>query len=90
MSQVSGPVADYIDNGEREPLIVTRNGTPYAAIILYEDLTALQHVNDDRDILSPEEGEHLLSYLERVRAKYRVSGGSSLEEVRKRLGISEG
>ncbi len=88
INQATGSLAEYVADARREPVILTREGQPYAAIITYEELKALQSGRGKRSpILVPEDGESLLSYLGRVETKYKAEGGIPLEEVELRYGL---
>ncbi len=88
INQATGSLAEYVADADREPIILTREGEPYAAIITYENLKALQRGQTKRSpILVPDDGESLLSYLGRVEARYKTEGGIPLEEVERRYGL---
>jgi prevent-host-death family protein len=88
IEQAVGSLADYVQDVSDEPIVLTRNGQPYAAIVLYDVLEALSERNKT-DILAPNEDEMLLDYLARIRAKRKAVGYTrSLEEVRERLDLT--
>ena len=63
-----------------EPLVVTRNGKPLAALVPVEE--------SDLESLSLGTNPVFLELLERSRARLRTHGGMSATEMRKRLGLS--
>lgn len=89
LEQAAGSLADYVEQAGNEPLVLTRNGQPYAAIVLYDMLEALHNQSTNQDIANAQEGEKLLDYLARVRTKRKAGRGTrSLDEVRERLGLA--
>lgn len=72
-------LADYTDEAEREPVVVTRDGKPIAALVAIE--------NADLETVSLSTNPKFLALIERSRARQSAEGGISSEEMRRRLGL---
>ena len=72
-------LADYTDEAEREPVVVTRDGKPIAALLPIE--------NADLETVSLSTNPKFLALIERSRARQSAEGGISSEEMRRRLGL---
>lgn len=88
LEELIGPIGDYVRAMDHDPVIITLDGKPYAAIVPYNDLkTALKLRHSTA--LVPEPGERLLDYLRRVEAKYKQEGGISIGLVSIELGLED-
>jgi prevent-host-death family protein len=74
-------LADYAADVAQEPVIVTVNGKPVAALVAIE--------NADLETVSLSTNAAFLALIERSRARHRAEGGLSADEVRRRLGLNQ-
>ena len=81
VSEASGPLSDYLPEKGAEPLIITRNGKPVAALVPVE--------NTDLETASLSTNPQFLALIERSRRRWRREGGLSTQEMRQRLGQGE-
>jgi antitoxin (DNA-binding transcriptional repressor) of toxin-antitoxin stability system len=72
-------LADYTDEAELEPVVVTQDGKPIAALVAIE--------NADLETVSLSTNPKFLALIERSRARQSAEGGISSEEMRRRLGL---
>ncbi len=80
-TEAKAPLADYAAGIGQEPVIVTVNGKPVAALVAIE--------NADLETVSLSTNPAFLALIERSRAHHRAEGGLSAEEMRRRLGIGK-
>jgi antitoxin (DNA-binding transcriptional repressor) of toxin-antitoxin stability system len=78
VAQATAPLADYARDMKNEPLILTMNGTPVAALIPLE--------NADIETVTLSTHPQFLALIERSRTRQKTEGGISSEEMRRRLG----
>jgi antitoxin (DNA-binding transcriptional repressor) of toxin-antitoxin stability system len=78
VAQATAPLADYARDVKHEPLILTMNGTPVAALIPLE--------NVDIETVTLSTHPQFLALIERSRTRQKTEGGISSEEMRRRLG----
>lgn len=78
VAQATAPLADYARDMNNEPLILTMNGTPVAALIPLE--------NADIETVTLSTHPEFLALIERSRTRQKTEGGISSEEMRRRLG----
>jgi antitoxin (DNA-binding transcriptional repressor) of toxin-antitoxin stability system len=78
VAQATAPLADYARDMKNEPLILTMNGTPVAALIPLE--------NADIETVTLSTHPQFLALIERSRTRQKTEGGLSSEEMRRRLG----
>jgi antitoxin (DNA-binding transcriptional repressor) of toxin-antitoxin stability system len=78
VAQATAPLADYAGDMENEPLILTSNGKPVAALVPIE--------NADIETVTLSTHPQFLALIERSRARQKTEGGISSEEMRRRLG----
>ena len=76
IGQATGPLADYIEGVQSEPLVITDQGTPTAVIIPL--------VGTDLETLSLSTNPDFIALIERSRYRSRREGGISSEEMRRR------
>jgi len=79
MSKATAPLADYAREVDKEPVIVTRQGRPVAALMPIE--------NADRETVSLSINAQLLALIERSRQRHEAEGGISSDEMRRRLQV---
>lgn len=73
------PLAEYARNLKDEPMILTIDGRPVAALV------AIGNVDLETAALS--NNAQFLALIERSRTRHAIEGGVSTEEMRQRLGI---
>lgn len=80
MAQAMAPLAEYARNVNREPVILTVDGKPVAALVSIE--------NTDWETLTLSTHPQFIGLIERTRARQRAEGGLSSDEMRQRLGLN--
>jgi prevent-host-death family protein len=80
-AEAKAPLAEYTAEVDKEPVIVTSKGKPIAALVSVE--------NVDLETVSLSINPKFLELIERSRARQRVEGGISSEEMRRRLGVKK-
>lgn len=78
LAEATASLADYAQAIQEEPVIVTVNGKPVAAL--------LPIGNADLETVTLSTSPQFLALIERSRARHRAEGGISSEEMRRRLG----
>jgi prevent-host-death family protein len=78
LAEVKDRLSAYIDESRDSPVVVTRNGRPVAMIIAITS-------EDDLDSLLLAHNPRFVQLLEEARARVRVTGGTPLAEMRRRL-----
>ena len=81
MSEATQPLAKYARKARREPLIVTRNGKPYAALYSIGSVSDLENLAVSND---PE----FKALIEHSRRLFPPGTGLSTAQVRRRLGLA--
>ncbi|MDJ0677809.1 MAG: type II toxin-antitoxin system prevent-host-death family antitoxin [Calothrix sp. MO_167.B42] len=81
IAQANATLAEYASNLSEEPVIVTSNGKPIAALMTLE--------NVDLETISLSNNPKFIELIERSRARRRAEGGISSTEMRRRLGLSD-
>ncbi|MBI4518173.1 MAG: type II toxin-antitoxin system prevent-host-death family antitoxin [Deltaproteobacteria bacterium] len=79
MAKATAPLADYVRDVRRQPVVVTRRGRPVAALMPIE--------NADQETATLSTNPQFLALIERSRRRHRAEGGISSEEMRRRLGV---
>lgn len=79
MADAVAPLAKYAQDVGKEPVILTVDGKPVAALIAIE--------NADLETTTLSTHPQFLAIIERSRAHQRAEGGISPEEMRRRLGL---
>ena len=77
MTEAKASLAEYADRVAREPVIVTLNGEPVAALVAIE--------NADFETISLSTNPEFMALIERSRARQKAEGGISSEEMRRQL-----
>lgn len=80
MAEAKATLAEYADQVDKEPVIITVNGDPVAALVAIE--------NVDLETFSLSMNPEFMALIDRARARQEAEGGISSEEMRQRLGIS--
>ena len=81
MAKATAPLADYARKVRKEPVIVTRNGKPVAALVSVE--------NADLETVALSVEPQFLALIERSRARQKAEGGIPSPEMRQRLGLKQ-
>ena len=71
------PLSDYAKRIKKEPVIITREGKPVAALVSIS--------NADIETVSLSNNPKFIALIERSRARQKSEGGISVEEIRRRL-----
>ena len=79
LTKATAPLAEYAREVDKEPVIVTRDGKPLAALVSVE--------NADLETVALSVDPQFLALIERSRARQRVEVGISGPEMRRRLGM---
>ena len=80
MTEANSSLAEYARQLGLEPLVVTVDGKPVAALVAIE--------NADMETVSLSTDPEFLALIERSRARQQTEGGISSDEMRRRLGIT--
>jgi len=77
-AKASLPLSEYTKKVKKEPVIVTKEGKPVAALVSI--------TNADIETVSLSSNPKFIALIERSRAKQKAEGGISTEEMRRQLG----
>jgi len=77
LSKATAPLATYAREVSKEPVIVTIEGKPVAALVAIE--------NADLETVTLSTHPQFLALIERSRARQKSQGGISNKEMRRRL-----
>jgi antitoxin (DNA-binding transcriptional repressor) of toxin-antitoxin stability system len=80
-SDATGSLAEYTADIEKEPVIVTSDGIPIAALVPIG--------NVDLETMSLSTNAVFIALIERSRTRHRTEGGISSDEMRHRMRDSE-
>lgn len=81
IAEATRPLAEYAQQADTGPLVVTANGKPIAVIL------PIEHADVETITLS--ESPQFLAIIERSRARQKREGGLTSAQVRKRLGLPD-
>jgi prevent-host-death family protein len=79
MTKATLPLAEYAENVNREPVILTKHGKPVAALVSLEGV--------DTETVKLSGNPKFLALIERSRVQRNMKGGISSAEMRKKLGL---
>lgn len=79
ITQATAPLAEYARGVSKEPVILTEDGKPIAALVPIE--------NADWETVELSTHPQFLALIERSRARQKAEGGISDTEMRHRLGL---
>jgi len=79
--QATAPLVEYAQQLSREPVILTVDGKPVAALMSIEDT--------DWETVALSTHPQFLALIERSRARQKAEGGISSTEMRRRLRLEE-
>lgn len=77
MKKATLPLADYAKGVRKEPVILTADGKPVAALVSLH--------NVDMETVSLINNSEFIALIERSRSRVKTMGGISPEEMRRRL-----
>jgi antitoxin (DNA-binding transcriptional repressor) of toxin-antitoxin stability system len=77
ISKATLPLSDYTKGIKKEPVIITKEGRPVAALVSIP--------NADLEMVSLSNNPKFIALIERSRARQKSEGGISSEEMRQRL-----
>ncbi|MCL4535526.1 MAG: hypothetical protein M1370_10260 [Bacteroidetes bacterium] len=78
MDSATAPLAEYARDVKKEPVILTVDGKPVAALVPID--------NADLETVTLSTHPRFLALIERSRARHKAEGGVPGEEMRRRLG----
>jgi prevent-host-death family protein len=81
LEEATGSLGDYVREAKHEPVIVTAEGNPIAALIAIEGM--------DWESLSLSTNPEFLAIIEQSRARYKEEGGIFSEDIRRELGLNK-
>lgn len=76
IGEATRALSDYTREAHGETLVVTRRGRPVAAVVPIRGV--------DMESLALSTNPDFIGLIERARARYKATGGVSLEEMRRR------
>lgn len=79
MAKAVAPLAEYARDVNEEPLILTMDGKPVAALVSVE--------NADWETVTLSTHPQFIALIERSRTRQKAEGGISGTEMRRRLGL---
>ena len=79
-AEAKASLAEYAGQAATEPMVITVDGKPIAALIALE--------NVDLETIALSTNPEFLTLIERSRARQKAEGGISSAEMRRRLGIT--
>lgn len=79
MAKATAPLAEYAQDVSKEPVILTVDGRPVAALVPIE--------NADLETVTLSTHPRFLALIERSRVRQKSEGGISSEKMRIRLGL---
>ena len=79
VSQATAPLGEYAEKIDQEPIILTVNGEPVAALVSIQ--------NADLETISLSTNPQFIALIEQSRARQQKEGGISSAEMRRRLGL---
>ncbi|MBI3961640.1 MAG: hypothetical protein HY335_02725 [Deinococcus sp.] len=80
LAKAIAPLSEYARDVSEEPVILTVDGKPVAALVAIE--------NADLETVTLSTHPQFLALIERSRARQKAEGGISSEEMRRRLGLT--
>ena len=80
LKKASGPLSEYAQKARKDPVIVVKQGKPFAAVI------PIRNADDETVALST--SRKFLAIIERSRVRAKKQGGVPAAELRRRLGIN--
>jgi len=81
MAKATAPLAEYAQDVDKEPIILTKKGKPIAALVTIE--------NADLETVTLSTNPKFLALIERSRTRQKTQGGISSKEMRRRLQLKQ-
>lgn len=81
MAKATAPLAEYAQDVDKEPIILTKKGKPIAALVTIE--------NADLETVTLSTNPKFLALIERSRTRQKTEGGISSKEMRRRLQLKQ-
>ena len=81
LADATGALADYAREAQSGTLVVTRRGKPVAALVPLRGV--------DLESLAVSTSPDFIDLVERARARFQRTGGTSLEEMKRRWGATQ-
>ncbi len=81
VKNATAPLADYARRASEEPVILTRDGKPVAALVSVE--------NADWETVKLSTDRGFMGVIERSRTRQKEEGGVSSAQMRRRLGLKK-
>jgi prevent-host-death family protein len=81
IKEASAPLFEYATQVTNEPIVLTKNGKPYAAVISLK--------KEDWESVSLSTNPEFINLLQESRKRLRKEGGISTAEMRRRLGLGK-
>ncbi len=79
VTKATAPLGKYAQEVAKEPVVLTVNGKPVAALVPIE--------NADMETVTLSNHPQFLALIERSRARHKAEGGIPSTEMRRRLGV---
>lgn len=79
IAEASATLAEYTSSLTEEPIIITNNGQPIAALVTLENI--------DFETIALSSNPKFIEMIERSRERLRAEGGISGNEMRRKLGL---
>ena len=77
--KASGPLSEYARKARKEPVIVVKNGKPFAAVVPIR--------NADEETIALSTNRKFIRIIQRSRIRRQKEGGIRSDEMRRRLGL---
>ena len=81
LAKATAPLSDYARKATKEPVVITSNGKPMAAVVSIE--------NADKETASLSCNPQFLAIIKRSRICQQKEGGISSKEMKHRLGLNK-
>ncbi|GAB4504257.1 MAG: hypothetical protein Fur0043_12510 [Anaerolineales bacterium] len=81
ITKATAPLAEYAEDVNQEPVILTKHGKPVAALVSLKDV--------DAETVKLSSNPKFIALIEGSRAERKAKGGISSAEIRERLGLKK-
>jgi len=71
---------EYARKGNKQPIIVTKNGRPFAALVALK--------NTDMETIELSANPRFMALIDRSRVRHKTEGGMTRNDVRRSLGLT--
>jgi PHD/YefM family antitoxin component YafN of YafNO toxin-antitoxin module len=79
LKKATAPLSEYAEKARKDPVIVLRNGKPFAAVVSIR--------NVDEETLALGTNRKFLKIIKRSKARVKKEGAVPAAELRRRLGL---